>query len=81
MICRLQRTPLAKVQPHALVAAFLGWLFDGFEMGLFPLIGKPALEDLLPAANDVVRGQWFSVIIAVFLVGRCNRRSSFRLAW
>ena len=53
----------------ALVAAFLGWLFDGFEMGLFPLIGKPALEDLLPAANDVVRGQWFSVIIAVFLVG------------
>ncbi len=53
----------------ALVAAFLGWLFDGFEMGLFPLIGKPALEDLLPTAESVVRTQWFSVIIAVFLVG------------
>jgi MFS transporter, SHS family, sialic acid transporter len=53
----------------ALIAAFLGWLFDGFEMGLFPLIGKPALQDLLPQSDDTVRSQWFSVIIAVFLVG------------
>lgn len=53
----------------ALVAAFLGWLFDGFEMGLFPLIGKPALQDLLPGATSIVQGQWFTVIIAVFLVG------------
>ncbi|MEO7597769.1 MAG: MFS transporter [Opitutus sp.] len=53
----------------ALVAAFLGWLFDGFEMGLFPLIGQPALQDLLPAETALVRGQWFTVIIAVFLVG------------
>jgi SHS family sialic acid transporter-like MFS transporter len=53
----------------ALVAAILGWLFDGFEMGLFPLIGKPALQDMLPAASDAVRGQWFTVIIAIFLVG------------
>lgn len=59
----------------ALIAAFLGWLFDGFEMGLFPLIGKPALQDLLPLANlavkdaEVIRIQWFTVIIAVFLVG------------
>ncbi len=53
----------------ALTAAFLGWLFDGFEMGLFPLIGKPALQDLLPNASPLVQGQWFTVIIAVFLVG------------
>ncbi len=31
----------------ALTAALLGWMFDGFEMGLFPLIGGPALADLL----------------------------------
>ena len=31
----------------ALTAALLGWMFDGFEMGLFPLIGGPALNDLL----------------------------------
>ena len=53
----------------ALIAAFLGWLFDGFEMGLFPLIGKPALQDLLPGSTAAVQGQWFTVIIAVFLVG------------
>ena len=52
-----------------LLAAFLGWLFDGFEMGLFPLIGKPALQDLLPGTSEIVQGQWFTVIIAVFLVG------------
>lgn len=58
----------------ALLAAFLGWMFDGFEMGLFPLIGRPALTDLLansyPAEelNSVV-SNWFTVIIATFLVG------------
>ena len=53
----------------ALIAAFLGWLFDGFEMGLFPLIGKPALQEMLPDASAQVQGQWFTVIIAIFLVG------------
>ena len=31
----------------ALVAALLGWMFDGLEMGLFPLAGRPALRELL----------------------------------
>lgn len=62
----------------ALLAALLGWLFDGFEIGLFPLTGKPALKELLSrgAGPDVteaiIKGQvdaWFGVIIAVFLVG------------
>ena len=53
-----------------LLAAFLGWLFDGFEMGLFPLIGQPALKDLLGAAADPSAAtKWFGAIIAVFLVG------------
>ena len=26
-----------------LLAAFLGWMFDGLEMGLFPQIARPAL--------------------------------------
>lgn len=53
----------------ALAAALLGWTFDGFEMGLFPLIGSPALRDLLgpAAATDVAK--WFGAIMAVFLVG------------
>jgi MFS family permease len=61
--------PSSRSKNMALIAAFLGWLFDGFEMGLFPLIGKPALQDLLPDASTTVQGQWFTVIIAVFLVG------------
>jgi MFS family permease len=53
-----------------LLAAFLGWMFDGFEMGLFPLIGGPALADLLgPAAPAGDAAKWFGAIIAVFLVG------------
>lgn len=54
----------------ALTAAILGWMFDGFEMGLFPLIGGPALQDLLNVTGaDPNVNKWFSVIIAVFLVG------------
>ncbi|WP_240772746.1 MFS transporter [Phragmitibacter flavus] len=58
----------------ALIAAFLGWMFDGFEMGLFPVIGKPALEALLagsvpPEQLALDLDRWFSVIIATFLVG------------
>ena len=56
-----------------LIAAFLGWLFDGFEMGLFPLIGQAALKDLLGAgatADDA--NKWFGAIIAVFLVGAAS---------
>lgn len=53
-----------------LVAAFLGWMFDGFEMGLFPLVGHPALKELLgPEAAPGDAGKWFGAIIAVFLVG------------
>ena len=56
-----------------LLAAFLGWLFDGFEMGLFPLIGQPALRDLLGAgASPEETGKWFASIIAVFLVGAAS---------
>jgi MFS family permease len=36
----------------AMVAAFLGWMFDGFEMGLHPLVARPALRELL---QDEVR--------------------------
>jgi MFS family permease len=59
-------------QWSALVAAFLGWMFDGFEMGMFPLVGPNALDELLAteiAANPAAKTEWFGVIMAVFLVG------------
>jgi len=53
-----------------LVAALLGWMFDGLEMGLFPLVARPALLDLLgPETDRSEISRWVSVITAGFLVG------------
>ena len=53
----------------ALAAALLGWLFDGLEMGLFPLVARPALGELLPSATPDAVGRWYAAITALFLVG------------
>jgi MFS family permease len=56
----------------ALIAALLGWTFDGFEIGLFPLVGPSALDELLKteiATDPAVANKWFGVIMAVFLIG------------
>ncbi len=44
-------------------------MFDGFEMGLWPLVARPALLELLgPDAPGAV-GAWTARVLAVFLVG------------
>lgn len=53
----------------ALAAALLGWMFDGLEQGLFPLVARPALLDLLGPSEEGNIGLWFSVATAGFLVG------------
>ncbi len=56
----------------ALVAAFLGWMFDGMEMGIFPLVARPALQQMQLAAGIVGEGfvqQWMGIITAWFLLG------------
>ncbi len=52
-----------------LIAALLGWMFDGLEMGLFPLVARPALGDLLQTHDKLVLDRWIAVITAVFLIG------------
>lgn len=55
-----------------LLAAFLGWMFDGLEMGVFPLIARPALLQMQTASGapvDVFIGHWMGIINASFLVG------------
>ncbi|MBX7121406.1 MAG: MFS transporter [Opitutaceae bacterium] len=56
-----------------LIAAFLGWMFDGLEMGLFPLIARPALLEMHgimgSGAADAYVGHWMGVITAAFLLG------------
>ena len=61
--------PLGRSQWIVLFAAGLGWLFDGYEIGLFPLIARPALRQILGAGGDGEIGAWMGVITAFFLVG------------
>src|SRR5512136_2357464 len=59
----------SKAQWLVLSAAFLGWMFDGLEMGMFPVVARPALQDLLATAHDADVGRWMSYITALFLLG------------
>jgi len=54
-----------------LLAAFLGWMFDGLEMGIFPQISRPALTQLLSNSADIASamGWWNQFIAAMFLWG------------
>lgn len=60
---------LTRAQWMVLIAAFLGWLFDGFELGLFPVVARPALLDLIGSGGDVAVGPWNAKITACFLLG------------
>lgn len=54
-----------------LLAAFLGWMFDGFEQGLFPIVARPALQSMFTGEGpvDAFVGSWMGTITALFLVG------------
>lgn len=69
-------TPLprdvARRQRTVLLAAFLGWMFDGLEMGIFPLIARPALQEMQARGgevSDAFVGEWIGIITALFLLG------------
>lgn len=53
----------------ALLAAFLGWMFDGLEMGIFPLAARPAIRDLLHTVDEGEVSRWFAILTSVFLIG------------
>jgi SHS family sialic acid transporter-like MFS transporter len=63
--------PLSRGAWLALIAALLGWMFDGAEMGVFSLVGRPALQDLLPPSPEREQqvATWLGVITGLFLVG------------
>ncbi|MDQ3624870.1 MAG: MFS transporter [Verrucomicrobiota bacterium] len=55
-----------------LIAAFLGWMFDGMEMGIFPIVARPALQEMQLAGGIVGEQfvqQWMGRITALFLLG------------
>src|SRR5713101_4169628 len=65
-------SPLTSAQWLVLLAAFLGWMFDGMEMGIFPLVARPALQEM-QAATGALDEQfvqlWMGRITALFLLG------------
>jgi len=52
-----------------LSVAWLGWLFDGMEMGLYSLIAMPALKELLHTQDNAVIGPYIGIMFALFLLG------------
>lgn len=62
-------TPTRATRWLVLGAAFLGWMFDGVEIGLFPLVARPALQELLADVGDADVGRWNGIIGACFLLG------------
>ncbi len=62
-------TGRTRAQWMVLIAAFLGWMFDGLEQGVFPLVARPALQDLIGVEADQQIGPWMGYITALFLVG------------
>ena len=66
--------PTGRGRRLALLAALLGWMFDGMEMGLFPLVGKDALGELLKVSSVTPGAKaeidlWFGIVMACFLIG------------
>lgn len=62
----------SKTQWLVLSAAFLGWMFDGLEMAIFPVIARPALQELLGSQSDQDVGRWMGYITALFLLGAAS---------
>lgn len=66
----MQHTISARGRWLALTAALLGWMFDGMEMGLFPLVARPALGELLGLSpGEGLVSRWYGVVTAAFLIG------------
>jgi MFS transporter, SHS family, sialic acid transporter len=61
--------PTARTKALVLLAAFLGWMFDGLEMGIFPQIARPALSKLMAGASEAQVKWWHGIIDAMFLFG------------
>lgn len=52
-------------------------MFDGLEQGVFPLVARPALQDLLGVTADKDIGPWMGRITALFLLGAASGGITF----
>lgn len=69
---QIEAQPARKRLALTMLAAFLGWMFDGMEMGIFPLVARPALQEM-QAAHGVMDEHfvqtWMGIVTALFLLG------------
>jgi MFS transporter, SHS family, sialic acid transporter len=68
----MSQKPSASAPWLVLTAAFLGWMFDGLEMGIFPLVARPALQEMQTVAgilDEQFIQTWMGRITALFLLG------------
>jgi hypothetical protein len=63
-----------------LLAAFLGWMFDGMEQGIFPLIANPALRELTNNNSEQI-AMWNGYITAAWLLGAAVGGRGVGRAW
>jgi MFS family permease len=52
-----------------LIAAFLGWLLAGVQLGVSSVVMRDAAKDLLAAGNESDFGQWFGWLTSAFMFG------------
>jgi MFS transporter, SHS family, sialic acid transporter len=56
-------------------------MFDGVEMGIFPLVARPALQSMMPlsmaSGQDQFVGLWMGRITALFLIGAAGGGLAF----
>lgn len=64
-----EKKKLSTGQWLVLAAAFLGWMFDGMELGLFPMVSRSCLQDLLKGTAEGDVAVWNGRILACFLLG------------
>lgn len=68
-------TPAA--QWYTLSAAFLGWMLDGVEIGIFPIVARPAVQEMLAVKGDEQVGIWMGRLTAIFLIGAAGGGAVF----
>jgi len=69
----VHKEPTNRAKYMTLAAAFLGWMFDGMEMGIFSLIARPAFKEMqrvgtAPIDEGFIQ-LWMGIITAAFLLG------------
>ncbi|MGW8256554.1 MAG: MFS transporter [Thermoguttaceae bacterium] len=64
-----EKESLTRGQWYALAAALLGWMFDGLEMGVTPIVARSALQDLLNVTDDGLIAYWNARMVACFMLG------------